>query len=156
MAEKVELTDKQKKGCFGCLGIVGIIFIILVIVITVSINNTTKDEKLTEDEIAVNNATVKEFEDKTVSYIEATNGVVKEIQMKDVEKSDTFNVDVYINEASWAKSTESEKASVAATISRQMEQLAGNTKIYVSLKSYENRDTLASPKITQEGYKIIR
>ncbi|KGR88389.1 hypothetical protein [Lysinibacillus odysseyi] len=151
-----EITKQQKKGLMGCLGCFGILFIALCIIIIVAINNAGKEEQLTDEERAEINNIISEFEGNTGDYIAATNGVVKRIEMLDIKDSDTFSVHVYIDEASWAKSTESEKASVAATIGRQMEQLAAPTKIYMSIISDANGDKLASPKITSEGYKIIR
>ena len=151
-----EITPQQKKGLLGCLGCFGVLFIVLCIVIVVVINSATKEESLTDEERAEINNTISEFEANTAKYITATNGVVKRIKMLDVKDSDTFSVHVYIDEASWAGATESEKASVAATIGRQMEELAAPTKIYMSILSDANGDTLASPKITGDGYKIVR
>ena len=156
MQKQGELTAGQKKGCFGCLGVIVVVFIVLFIVIYITMDNATKEEDLSKEELAEIQTIISNFEANTSPYIAATNGVVKEIKMRDVEKSDAYVVNVYIDEASWAKSTESEKASVAATIGRQMNDFAGETKIYMYIKSYENQDTLAEPKIGSEGYKIIR
>lgn len=154
--KKNELTPGQKKGCFGCLGVFGIIAIALMVVLIVALNNTTKEEVLTEEEKAEVIKIINDFDAKTPAYIAATKGIVKKISIHDVKDTDIFTVNVYIGESDWAKSTESEKASVAATLGRQMEQLAAPTEIYMNVISFENGDTLASPKITSEGYKIIR
>ena len=146
--------DDRKKGCFGCLGTLGIIFIAFAIIVAFSINNTDKKEELTSEEIATIKDVIIEFETNAAPYIETTKGIVKDIKMFDVIKSDDFYVYVYIDESSWAKSTESEKTSVATTIGKSMEKIAGDTPIHAFIVSATNDDILAEPSGSK--YKIIR
>lgn len=145
---------KQKKGCFGCLGILGIIFVAFVIIVVVTINNTDIKEELTDEEAAAVNKTIIDFEASTAPYIKSTNGVVKKIKMFDVNKSDDFYVHVYIDELGWAKSTESEKMSIATTIGNSMKKIAGDIPIYTFIISATNNDVLVEPNGSK--YKIKR
>jgi len=143
-------VDDKKKGCFGCLGIIIVAFIVVFIIMS----NATKEEKLTEEEITTINNTISEFEKNTIPYIESTNGIVKRIKMFDVNKSDDFYVHVYIDELGWAKSTESEKMSIATTIGSSMKMIAGDLSIDTFIISATNDDVLAEP--SGSSYKIKR
>lgn len=91
--------------------------------------------------------------EETESYLIANNaGVITKV---DIEHTGVhYKVNVYVDELTWAASSESEKESFATTIGKSVQDALSDTSL-VDFRSAQNNDIVAEGKILG-GYDIKR
>lgn len=90
MAEKVEITAQQKKGCFGCFGIFAILFIVLVVVALISDIDSSFDASTLDDKnlrIAIGNVIDK---DAIISLSSVDGAIEAHLQSESYESADAM------------------------------------------------------------------
>lgn len=91
--------------------------------------------------------------DETKAYlIETTEGAVTDAKVE--YATNHYKVDVYVDEATWEASSESEKESFAITAGKLVQDALPETTL-VDYRSATNDDIVAEGKVTG-GYKIKR
>lgn len=108
-----------------------------------------KEKAEAEAEIA---DSLAKFETAKVAMIEGSSGVITEITAE--HTGVMYRAVVFVDEATWASSNDSEKESFATSIGTAIEQGFGDTTM-VDFKSALNGDIIASEKILG-GYDIKR
>jgi colicin import membrane protein len=110
-----------------------------------------KEEKKKEEEERA--SLMVAFNLVTEDVIASSNGVITDITIADA--TNYFQVDVFVDETTWAVSNESEKMSFATTMGTSIENALSPYDTYVDIKSAANNDIVASQKLFG-GWKIKR
>lgn len=110
-----------------------------------------RDEQLANDQ---RDRAIAGYEEKTATWPEDTDGVIVGTDAKFNENH--FMIRVYVDEATWAASSESEKESFAVTIGNVVEQsIDAKDSVWVDIVSATNNDVVATQKMFG-GWKIKR
>jgi hypothetical protein len=152
------------KKALKIIGILTGVFILGVIVLlVVDISNDDKQVATKQEETVKDEPTEKEkeeraaimnvFDDTSKEVVTQSNGAISDIKITDEGKY--FWVRIYVDEATWARSNESEKMSFATTIGKAIEGALSPNSTYVDIMSATNNDTLATQKLFG-GWKIKR
>lgn len=117
-----------------------------------------KQEKLAEEKKAKQekderDSLIMAFQLASDKIVEESNGIIPEVTIEDA--SNYFQVNVYVDEATWAQSNESEKSSFATTVGTSIENALAPHSTYVDIRSATNKDVVASQKMFG-GWKIKR
>ncbi|MCG7345367.1 cell envelope integrity protein TolA [Sporosarcina sp. ACRSL] len=104
------------------------------------------------EEQALIDDTINRFNEAKLVLIEDSGGVITDATIE--YNINHYRVDVYVDEATWAASTESEKQSFVTTIGIAMQKSLPDTTL-VDFRSAQNDDVVASGKLLG-GYKIKR
>jgi hypothetical protein len=152
------------KKALKIIGVLTGVFILGVIVLlVVDISNDDKQAATKQEEPAKDEPTEKEkeeraaimnaFDETSKEVVTQSNGAISDIKITDEGKY--FWVRIYVDEATWARSSESEKMSFATTIGKAIEGALSPNSTYVDIMSAANNDTLATQKLFG-GWKIKR
>jgi len=116
-----------------------------------------ESEKAERDEQLVNDQrdrAIAGYEEKTATWAEDTEGIIVSTDAK--FNVNHFKIRVYVDEATWAASSESEKESFAVTISGVVEEsIDAKDDVMVDIVSATNNDVVATQKMFG-GWKIKR
>lgn len=96
--------------------------------------------------------TIEKFNEAKQVLVDGSEGVITDAKIEHL--GNHFRVDVYVDEATWASSNESEKQSFITTIGTAMQKSLPDTTL-VDFRSALNDDVIASGKLFG-GYKIKR
>ncbi|MEK4085160.1 hypothetical protein [Psychrobacillus sp. FSL K6-1415] len=108
------------------------------------------DAKKAEEEAI--DAAIVNFAEATKLLVTDSNGVITDADIEHLGAH--FKVNVYVDEVTWAASTESEKESFATTIGTAVQKSLPDTTI-VDFRSAANDDVIAEGKLLG-GYDIKR
>lgn len=109
-----------------------------------------EQEKKEKEEKA---ALIAVFELAAEEMVKQSNGVITDVTIEDT--SSFFQVKVHVDEATWARSNESEKMSFATTVGTSIENALAPHNTYVDIVSATNNDVVATQKLFG-GWKIKR
>lgn len=117
-----------------------------------------KQDKLAKEEKAKQEKQEREavmaaFNIASEKLVNESNGVIPEVTIED--NSSYFQVNVYVDEATWARSSESEKQSFATTAGTSIQNALAPHDTFIDVRSATNQDVLASQKLFG-GWKIKR
>lgn len=93
------------------------------------------------------------FQEAGAEMVVNSNGVIADVNI--AYNTNHFAVDVFVDEATWAVSNESEKMSFATTVGTSIENALSPHSTYVDIVSAANKDVVASQKLFG-GWKIKR
>jgi hypothetical protein len=93
------------------------------------------------------------FQETGAEMVANSNGVISDVNI--TYNVNHFAVDVFVDEATWAVSNESEKMSFATTVGTSIENALSPHSTYVDIVSAANKDVVASQKLFG-GWKIKR
>lgn len=111
------------------------------------------EKKKKAEEQAKIDALMAAFNIAAAEMVEKSNGVIPDVNIK--YNSNHFQVDVFVDEGTWAASNESEKMSFATTVGTSIENALAPHSTYVDIRSATNKDVVASQKLFG-GWKIKR
>jgi hypothetical protein len=112
-----------------------------------------KEKEEAEKKKAERESTITLFNTATEQVVNNSNGVISNITITD--NTSYFSVKIYVDEATWARSNESEKLSFATTIGTSIENALSPNDTFVDIVSATNNDILATQKMFG-GWKIKR
>lgn len=98
-------------------------------------------------------AAITAFRLASDQLIEESKGIIPDITIEDA--GGYLQVKVFVDEATWARSNESEKISFATTVGTSIENILAPNSTYVDIMSATNKDTVATQKMFG-GWKIKR
>ncbi|MBN6887775.1 hypothetical protein ACUXCC_002922 [Cytobacillus horneckiae] len=93
------------------------------------------------------------FKEAAAVMVQESQGVIADVKIN--QANDYFQVDVYVDESTWAISNESEKLSFATTVGTSIENALAPHNTYVDIRSNVNDDVVATWKLFG-GWKIKR
>jgi hypothetical protein len=93
------------------------------------------------------------FQEAGAEMVASSNGIIADVNI--AYNTNHFNVEVFVDEATWAVSNESEKMSFATTVGTSIENALSPHSTYVDIVSAANKDVVASQKLFG-GWKIKR
>lgn len=116
-----------------------------------------EEEKRQKEAEAEENAEIEAliaaFQIAGSEMVEKSNGIISDVNI--VYNTNHFQVDVFVDEGTWAASNESEKMSFATTAGTSIENALAPHSTYVDIRSATNKDVVASQKLFG-GWKIKR
>lgn len=98
-------------------------------------------------------ALIENFNKAAQEMADKSNGIITDVTIEDA--SSFLQVKVFVDEATWARSNESEKTSFATTVGTAIENALAPHSTYVDIVSATNNDVVASQKLFG-GWKIKR
>jgi hypothetical protein len=93
------------------------------------------------------------FQAAGAEMVEKSGGIISDVNI--AYNTNHFAVQVFVDEATWAVSNESEKMSFATTVGTSIENALSPHSTYVDIVSAANKDVVASQKLFG-GWKIKR
>jgi flagellar biosynthesis GTPase FlhF len=100
-----------------------------------------KAQKEKEDKAAL----IENFKIAANEMVDKSEGIIPDVTIN--EESNFLQVNVFVDEATWARSSESEKSSFATTVGKTIENALAPHSTYVDVVSAANNDVLASQKL---------
>lgn len=111
------------------------------------------EEKKAKQEKEERDSLIMAFQLASDKLVSESKGIIPEVTIEDA--TSYFQVNVYVDEATWARSNESEKLSFATTVGTSIENALSPHSTYVDIRSATNKDVVASQKMFG-GWKIKR
>jgi flagellar biosynthesis GTPase FlhF len=108
-----------------------------------------KAQKEKEDKVAL----IENFKVAANKMVDESKGIIADVTID--EQSNFLQVKVFVDEATWARSSESEKSSFATTVGTTIENALAPHSTYVDIVSATNNDVVASQKLFG-GWEIKR
>ncbi|MFP7445200.1 hypothetical protein SFC50_16045 [Bacillus infantis] len=90
-------------------------------------------------------ALIENFKIAAQEMVDKSNGIIADVTIDD--QSNFLQVKVFVDEATWARSSESEKSSFATTAGTTIENALAPHSTYVDIISASNNDVVASQKL---------